>query len=73
MPSMTRNTKAENDLGLVPRRPSRAEIFSVRLSGEDARKLSTLAKRLKVGRSAMARLILEKFIKDHDPEKGAKR
>jgi hypothetical protein len=63
---MGRNTKA--DLGIVVPEKVKAEVVTFRLKGVEARKLRTLAKRLKVGQSAMARLIVEKFIKEHDPE-----
>ncbi len=58
-----------NDLGIVAPEKIKAELITFRLKGVDARKLRTLAKRLKVGRSSMARLIVEKFINDHDPER----
>jgi hypothetical protein len=63
----------DDDLGLVVPEDVRAAQINFRLSGVDARKLDTLAKRLKVGRSKMVRLIVEKFIAEHDPEKTEKR
>jgi hypothetical protein len=65
---MGRKTAAE-ELGLTPRETLKAEIFSMRLSGSNSRKLDKLAKRLRLGRSAMARLIVEKFIAEHDPDR----
>src|SRR5579863_7510944 len=65
---MAKRTK-DDDLGLVVPEDVRAAQINFRLSGVDARKLDTLAKRLKVGRSKMVRLIVEKFIAEHDPEK----
>jgi hypothetical protein len=62
-----RPTVPRNSLGLVEK--PRADLFSIRLSGEDSRKLEKLAKGLKVGKSAMARLIVEKFIAEHDPDR----
>lgn len=67
----TRKKGDVSDLGIVV--PDRlatlmAEHISVRLSGINARKLGALAKRLKNGKSAIARLILEKFIAEHDPD-----
>jgi hypothetical protein len=63
---MTRRT---DDLGIVAPEKVKAELITFRLKGVEARKLGKLAKRLKVGRSSMARLIVEKFIKEHDPER----
>lgn len=67
----TRKKEDVSDLGIVvPDRLAtlKAEHISVRLSGINARKLGALAKRLKIGKSAIARLILEKFIAEHDPD-----
>ncbi len=69
---MPKRTDGDN-LGLVVPEDVRAAQINFRLSGVDARKLDTLAKRLKVGRSKMVRLIVEKFIAEHDPEKKKKR
>lgn len=56
------------DLGIIAPEKKAAIPLSVRLSDKDMRKLSKLGRRLKVGPSTMARLIVEKFIKEHDPE-----
>jgi hypothetical protein len=65
--------KPTDDMGLnLAGRPP-AVIVTFRLLGPDAAKLDQLAKRVKVGRSRMARLIVEKFIGEHDPEKKGKR
>ena len=66
---MRKRRDAEKDLGLKVPENIPAVIVTFRLKGVEARKLNTLAKRLKIGRSAMTRLIVEKFIKQHDPEK----
>ncbi len=65
---MGKNT-VDDDLGIVVPEKVKAELITFRLKGVDARKLGKLAKRLKVGRSSMARLIVEKFINEHDPER----
>jgi hypothetical protein len=59
----------DDDLGIEapPKREGRP--LSVRFSLENVRKLEALGKRLKVGPSTMARLIVEKFIKEHDPDR----
>jgi hypothetical protein len=57
-----------DDLGIVAPEKKAALPLSVRLSENDLRKLAKLGRRLKVGPSTMARLIVEKFIKEHDPE-----
>jgi hypothetical protein len=62
------------ELGIETPRGSRDTALSIRLTDADARKLDLLAKKLGVrGRSTMARLILEKFISDHVPERRGKR
>jgi hypothetical protein len=58
-----------NDLGLQLPGESRAELITFRLQASQAKKLAALAKRVNVGRSTMARLIVEKFIKEHDPNR----
>ena len=58
-----------DDLGIVAPEKKAALPLSVRLSDNDLRKLTKLGRRLKIGPSTMARLIVEKFIKEHDPEK----
>ena len=57
-----------DDLGIVAPQKKAALPLSVRLSDDDMRKLGLLGQRLKVGPSTMARLIVEKFIKEHDPD-----
>lgn len=56
--------------GLELPEKANGEVITFRLKGVDARRLEKLSKRLKIGRSAMARLIIEKFINEHDPDKG---
>jgi hypothetical protein len=63
-----RKTAAEQWGIVIPENQS-APPLSVRFSKDDLRKLGLLAKRLKVGPSSMARLIVEKFIKEHDPDR----
>ena len=63
-----RKKSAGEELGIVLPEKQTALPLSVRLSRNDLRKLGLLAERLKVGRSTMARLIVEKFIRQHDPE-----
>jgi hypothetical protein len=58
-----------DDLGIVAPRKKADVPLSVRLTNDDLRKLAKLGRRLKVGRSTMARLIVEKFIKEHDPDR----
>jgi len=58
-----------DSMGLALPEKLPAIAINFRLSGVDGRKLDTLAKRLKIGRSKMARLIVEKFIAQHDPDK----
>ena len=59
-----------DDLGIVlPVRVPAPRPLSVRLNHENLRKLTALADRLKVGPSTMARLIVEKFIAEHDPDR----
>ncbi len=67
MATKTKRTAA-SDLGLVVPETFKAAQINFRLAGVDVRKLDVLAKRLKVGRSKMTRLIVEKFIAEHDPE-----
>jgi hypothetical protein len=43
--------------------------LSVRLLKDDLRKLTVLGERIEIGPSSMARLIIEKFIKQHDPDR----
>jgi hypothetical protein len=58
-----------DDLGIdVPVRRA-AVPLSVRIADDDLRKLTKLGDRVGVGPSTMARLILEKFIKEHDPDR----
>jgi len=56
------------DLGIVVPEKVKAEVVTFRLKGVDARKLRAIGKQLKVGQSTLARLIVEKFIREHDPE-----
>lgn len=60
-------------LGLEIPEALKASQISFRLSGLDMRKLDALAKQAKVGRSKLVRLIVEKFIAEHDPERKEKR
>jgi hypothetical protein len=62
--------KQRNAFGLTVPEHLPAVILTFRLTGVNARKLAKLGKELKVGRSKMARLIIEKFIEEHDPERG---
>lgn len=43
--------------------------LSIRLLKDDMRKLTVLGERLEIGPSSMARLTIEKFIKQHDPDR----
>ncbi len=65
---MVKRTKLEDDLGIVVPERQTVMPLSVRLTKDDLRKLGVLGDRLKVGPSTMARLIVEKFIKEHDPD-----
>jgi hypothetical protein len=58
-----------NDLGLELPGEIKDETITFRLKASDARKLGELAKGVQVGRSTMARLIVEKFIKEHGPKR----
>jgi hypothetical protein len=70
---MAKRKSLADDLGIVVPEKQTAPPLSVRLAKDDLRKLGLLAARLKVGSSTMARLIVEKFIKEHDPdERGGK-
>jgi hypothetical protein len=62
-------TRAERDLGIVVPDRHTEKPMSLRLKKDDMRKLLLLADRLKVGPSTMVRLIVEKFIKQHDPDR----
>ncbi len=62
--------KQRNAFGLTVPEHLPATVVTFRLSGVNARKLTKLGKELKVGPSKMARLIIEKFIEEHDPERG---
>lgn len=65
--------KPIDDMGLnLAGRPP-AVIVTFRLLGPDAAKLDVLGKRLKMGRSKMARLIVEKFLAEHDPDRKGRR
>jgi len=66
---MPRRAKVEDDLGIVVPEKQTVSPLSVRLTKDDLRKLAALGKRLKIGPSTMARLIVEKFIKQHDPDR----
>jgi hypothetical protein len=70
---MGKHQRQDDDLGIVAPKKGRGELLSVRLSTDNMRKLEALGKRLDVGRSTMARLILEKFIAEHDPDQRGKR
>ena len=61
------------ELGLEIPEVAKASQISLRLSGVDMRKLDALAKQANVGHSKLARLIVEKFIADHDPDRKEKR
>lgn len=63
-----RKQRNADDLGIVVPQKRTALPLSIRLSDDDVRKLGLLGQRLKVGPSTMARLIVEKFIKEHDPD-----
>ena len=65
---MSKRAKVDT-MGLAVPERLPAIAINFRLKGGEGRKLDELAKRLKVGRSKMARLIVEKFIADHDPDK----
>ena len=66
--TIRRMAKQRNAFGLTVPEHLPAVVLTFRLSGVNARKLEKLGKELKVGRSKMARLIVEKFINEHDPE-----
>jgi len=61
------------ELGLALPEAPKASQISFRLKGGELRKLDALAKQANVGRSKLARLIVEKFIADHDPERKGRR
>jgi hypothetical protein len=61
--------KQRDAFGLMVPEHLPAMILSFRLTGVNARKLTKLGRELKIGRSKMARLIVEQFIAEHDPEK----
>jgi hypothetical protein len=63
----------KNDLGIVAPPRGKGELISIRLQPHLARKLEVFAKQIGVGRSTMGRLILEKFIAEHDPDRKGKR
>jgi len=66
---MATRKRPEDNMGIVLPEKQTARPLSVRLTKDDLRKLSALGRRLKVGPSTMARLIVEKFIKEHDPDR----
>ena len=66
---MAKRKKATDDLGIVLPEKQTAPPLSIRFAKSDLRKLAVLGDRLKVGPSTMARLIVEKFIKEHDPDR----
>jgi len=71
---MKKRRNAFADLGLAAPQKSKDTLLSVRLTTDDARTLETLAKKLGVrGRSTLARLVLEKFIAEHDADRKGKR
>lgn len=61
--------KRDASLGLEIPQKANGEVITFRLRGVYVKKLKKLSKRLKVGHSSMARLIIEKFLKDNDPDK----
>ena len=61
------------ELGLTLQGSPKPSQISFRLKGTEMRKLDALAKQAKVGRSKLVRLIVEKFIAEHDPERKEKR
>jgi len=66
---MAKRRNAAEELGIEVPDTQSAPPLSVRFSKTDLRKLTALGERLKVGPSTMARLIVEKFIKQHDPDR----
>jgi hypothetical protein len=66
---MAKPRNAAQELGIELPEKQSAPPLSVRFSKDDLRKLTALGERLKVGPSTMARLIIEKFIKEHDPDR----
>jgi hypothetical protein len=66
---VAKKARLEDDLGIVVPQRTAVQPMSVRLTETDLRKLGALAQRLKVGPSTLARLIVEKFIKEHDPDR----
>lgn len=68
-----RPRNAFDALGIDAPAPTKDTMLSVRLRGEDVRKLDLIAKKLGVrGRSTIARLVLERFVAEHDPGKKGK-
>jgi hypothetical protein len=65
----TRKQDKLKELGLVVPEVLKAAQINFRLSGVDVRKLDALAKDAKIGRSKLARLIVEKFLADQEKEK----
>lgn len=57
--------KALPTLGLQLPDAAKSTIVTFRLSEDDVRKLDELGKPLKLGRSSIARLIVEKFIAEN--------
>ncbi len=66
---MAKRKSPAEEWGIELPQPQSIPPISVRLSKEDLRKLTMLGDKVDVGPSTMARLIIEKFIKEHDPER----
>lgn len=66
---MAKRKSPAEEWGIQLPQPQSIPPISVRLSKDDLRKLTMLGDKVDVGPSTMARLIIEKFIKEHDPER----
>jgi hypothetical protein len=65
---MAKRKSPAEEWGIELPQPQSIPPISVRLSKDDLRKLTLLGEKVDVGPSTMARLIIEKFIKEHDPD-----
>jgi len=66
---MTKRKNPAEEWGIELPQPQSIPPISVRLSKDALRKLTLLGEKVDVGPSTMARLIIEKFVKEHDPER----
>ena len=66
---MARQKSPLEEWGIELPEKQSVQPLSIRLSADYMRKLIALGEKVDVGPSTMGRLILEKFIKEHDPER----